>query len=144
MVTEKDAATNKLIKGQVKMSENIEELKDGQVKMSEDIEELKDGQVKVEKDIVEIREDISEIKEDVNDVKQGQHNMDHMMLKLLEEMTSVKKIVINMENDLCPKVKTLLDADRIRQHETTELKQICREQEVRIENHELRITRLEQ
>ena len=43
------------------------------------------------------------------------------MLKLLEEMTSVKKIVINMENDLCPKVKTLFDADKIRQHDTTEL-----------------------
>ncbi len=48
-----------------------------------------------------------------------------------------------MENDLNPKVKTLFDADNIWQHDTTELKQICREQEDRIEDHELRITRLE-
>jgi len=69
MATEKDAAINKLIVGQVKM----------------------------EKDIVEMREDITEIKEDVTGLKQGQHSMDHMMLKLLEEMTSVKKIVINSD-----------------------------------------------
>jgi chromosome segregation ATPase len=129
---------------QKKMGKDIEGLKDGQVKMEKDIEGLKDGQVKMGKDIVEIREDITEIKVDITDLKQGQHNMDHMMLKLLEEMTSVKKIVINMENDLCPKVKTLFDADKIRQHDTTELQQICRGQEKRIEDHELRITRLEQ
>lgn len=76
MVTEKGAANNKLIAGQKKMG----------------------------KDIVEMREDITEIKVDITDLKQGQHNMDHMMLKLIEEMTAVKKIVINMENDLCPKV----------------------------------------
>ena len=55
----------------------------------------------------------------------------------------IKKIVINIENDLSPKVKTLFDADKIRQHDTTELQQICREQEKRIEDHELRITHLE-
>ncbi len=130
MATEKDAAIKKLIVGQEEMGK--------------DIKGLKDGQVKMEKDIVEMREDITEIKEDVTGLKQGQHSMDQMMLKLLEEMISVKKIVINMENDLCPKVKILFDADKIRQHDTTELQQICREQEKRIEDHELRITRLEQ
>jgi len=30
-----------------------------------------------------------------------------------------------------------------RQHQTAELKQICREQEAHLEDHELRITRLE-
>jgi hypothetical protein len=43
MVTEKDAANNKLIAGQKKMGKDIEELKDGQKKMGKDIEGLKDG-----------------------------------------------------------------------------------------------------
>ena len=129
MTTEKDAAIDIRITGQEKMGK--------------DLEGLKDSQVKMKKDIVEIKGDISVIKEDVTELKQGQHNMDHMMLKLLEEMTSVKKIVVNMENDLFPKVKTLFDADKIRHQETTELQQICREQGKRIEDHELRITQLE-
>ncbi len=165
MATEKDAAINKLINGQVKISKDIVELKDGKVKveediavikedivvikkdivvMKEDIVDIKEDIVVMKEDIVDIKEDVSEIKEEVNDLKQGQYNMDHMMLKLLDEMTSIKKIVINIENDLNPKVKTLFDADRTRQNDTTELQQICREQEERIENHELRITRLEQ
>ncbi len=55
------------------------------------------------------------------------------MLTMLEEITSLKRVVINSEND----------ADMVRQHETAELKQICREQETRLDDHELRITRLE-
>jgi len=41
---------------------------------------------------------------DVSELKHGQRDMNNMMLKLLEEMTSLKKIVINIENDLRPKV----------------------------------------
>ena len=144
MTTEKDAAIDIRITGQEKMGKDLEGLKDSQVKMKKDIVEIKGDISEIKGDISVIKGDISVIKEDVTELKQGQHNMDHMMLKLLEEMTSVKKIVVNMENDLFPKVKTLFDADKIRHQETTELQQICREQEKRIEDHELRLTRLEQ
>ncbi len=57
-------------------------------------------------------------------------------------MARLEGIVVRIENDLNPKVKTLFCADIARQHQTAELKQICRMQETRLEDHELRITRL--
>jgi hypothetical protein len=66
-----------------------------------------------------------------------------MVLRLIVEVTFVKRVVVSMENDFKPQVRTLFDADKVRQHDTTELKQICREQEDRLDDHELRITRLE-
>ena len=44
---------------------------------------------------------------------------------------------------LNPKDKTLFDADKVRYYDTTELKQVCREQDKKLDDHELRITRLE-
>jgi len=125
-----EEAINKLITGHEKMGNDISGMK-------VDITDLKQGQQKLETDV-------SGIKVDITDLKQGQRDMNSMMLKLLEEMTSLKKIVINIENDLRPKVKTLYDADMTRQHETAELKQTYREQEKRLDDHELRISRLEE
>ena len=55
----------------------------------------------------------------------------------------IERVVVNIENDLRPKVHVLLDADKIRQDDTAELKQTCREQEKQLNDHELRISRLE-
>jgi chromosome segregation ATPase len=104
--------------------------------IKEDISDLKNGQETM-------RKDISGMKEDISELNQGQQHLETMMLRLIEEVTFVKRVVVSMENDFKPQVRTLFDADKVRQHDTTELKQICREQEDRIEDHELRITRLE-
>ncbi len=44
---------------------------------------------------------------------------------------------------LTQKQKPFFDADKVRHYDTTELKQICREQDKKLGDHELRITRLE-
>ena len=118
----KDEAINKLITGQEKMWEDICSLQIGQEKMGKDITELK---------------------VDVSELKQGQQHLETMMLRMIEEVTFVKKVVIKMENDLIPQVKTLFDADKVRHYDTTELKQVCREQDKKLDDHELRLTRLE-
>ena len=144
MDKDRDEVINKLIVGQEKMGKDIAEikvditgLKQGQQRLEADVSDLKQGQLRLEADV-------SVMKEDITGLKQDQRDMNSMMLKLLEEMTSLKKIVINIENDLHPKVKTLYDADMTRQQETAELKQTCREQEKRLDDHELRISRLEE
>ncbi len=139
----KDEAINKLIIGQDKMGKDICSLQIGQDKMGKDICSLQIGQDKMGKDICVIQIGQDKMGKDITELKQGQQHLETMMLTMLEEMTSLKRVVINSENDLRPKVKTLFDADMVRQHETTELKQIFREQEARLEDHELRITRLE-
>ncbi len=80
---------------------------------------------------------------DISEVKVNQQQFEGLIHKVLHGMARIEKVVVNIENDLRPKVHTLLDADKIRQDDTAELKRICREQEKQLDNHELRITRLE-
>jgi len=129
--------------GQDKMGKDICVLQIGQEKMGKDICSLQIGQDKMGKDICVIQFGQEKMGKDITELKQGQEHLETMMLTMLEEMTSLKRVVINSENDLRPKVKTLFDADKVRHYDTTELKQICREQETRLDDHELRITRLE-
>jgi len=112
----KDEAINKLIAGQEKMGEDIVELKAGQHRMGEDIVEL----------------------------KASQHRFEGLLNDVLGAVARVERIVINIENDLRPKVNTLFDADPTRQNEINMVKEKCEEHEKRLENHEMRITRLEE
>ena len=112
----KDEAINKLVAGQEKMGEDIVELKAGQHRMGEDIVEL----------------------------KASQHRFEGLLNDVLGAVARVERIVINIENDLRPKVNTLFDADPTRQNEINMVKEKCEEHEKRLENHEMRITRLEE
>jgi len=129
--------------GQQRLETDVSELKQGQRKLETDVSELKLGQQRLETDVSELKQGQQRLETDVSELKQGQQNLETMMLKMIEEMTFVKKVVINIENDLKPQVKTLFDADQSRQYETSELKHICREQEEKLKDHELRISRLE-
>ena len=133
----RDEAIKKLITGQEEMRKDISGLKT-------DVSDLKHGQQKLEADVSGLKADVSELKKDVSDLKHGQSVLEKMMLKMMDELTFVKDVVVKMENDLNPKVKTLFDADNSRQHETTDLKQTCREQEEKLKDHEIRISRLEE
>ena len=153
----KDEAINKLIAGQGKMEkdisgikvemsgmkEDISGIKVDMSEMKEDISDLKAGQKKLEADISELKQGQKNLETDVTELKQGQQNLETMMLKVIEELTFIKKVVINIENDLRPQVKTLFDADQSRHYETSELKHICREQQEKLTDHEIRISRLE-
>ncbi len=139
----KDEAINKLIAGQEKMGKEIVEIRADITEIRGDITELKQGQKKLESDVSELKQGQKKLESDVSELKQGQQNLETMMLKMIEEMTFVKNVVINMENDFKPQVKALFDANQSRQYETSELKHICREQEEKLDDHELRISRLE-
>ena len=92
-----------------------------------------------------IKVEMSGMKEDISDLKQGQKHTDDLVLKVLDKIARLERIVVvNVENDLRTKVETLSDADKLRQHDTTGLKQTCREQEEKLEDHEIRISRLEE
>ncbi len=139
----KDEAINKLIAGQGKMEKDISGIKVEMSVMKEDISDLKAGQKKLEADVSELKQGQKKLETDFSELKQGQQNLETMMLKMIEEMTFVKNVVINMENDFKLQVKALFDANQSRQYETSELKHICREQEEKLNDHELRISRLE-
>ena len=146
----RDEAIKKLITGQEEMRKDISglktdvsDLKHGQQKLEADVSVLKADVSVLKTDVSGLKADVSELKKDVSDLKHGQSVLEKMMLKMMDELTFVKDVVVKMENDLNPKVKTLFDADNSRQHETTDLKQTCREQEEKLKDHEIRISRLE-
>ena len=146
----KDAAINKLIKGQEMMRIDISEIKTEQTGMKKDISEMKTDiseikaeQVGMKKDISEMKIEQTGMKKDISDLKVSQQQFESLIHKVLDGMARIERVVVNIENDLRPKVHVLLDADKIRQDDTAELKQICREQEKQLNDHELRISRLE-
>ncbi len=153
----KDEAINKLIKGQEKMGKDISgmkvdvsDLKKGQSEMKAyisemkvDIFDLKTEQSGMKTDISDLKTEQSGMKADISEVKVNQQQFEGLIHKVLDGMARIERIVINIENDLRPKVHTLLGADKIRQDDTAELKQTCREQEKQLNDHELRISRLE-
>ncbi|MGM0651964.1 MAG: hypothetical protein ACQES4_04185 [Bacillota bacterium] len=116
--------------------EAINKLTKGQEKMGKDISEMKTEQVV-------IKADISEIKTEQGEMKVSQQQFEGLIHKVLDSVARIERVVVNIENDLRPKVHVLLDADKIRQHDTAELKQVCREQEKQLTDHEIRISRLE-
>ncbi len=119
----KDEAINKLIAGQEKMGKDISELKISQQQMGKDISELKASQ---------------------SELKANQQQFEGLINKVLDVVARVERIVINIENDLRPKVHTLFDVDTTRQNEINMVKEKCDEHEKRLDNHEMRITRQEQ
>ena len=133
----KDEVINKLIAGQEKMGKEISEIR-------VDITELKQGQKNLEADVSELKQGQKKLEADVTELKQGQKQTDGLILKVLDNIARLERIVVvNVESDLRTKVDTLSDADKVRQHEMSDLKQICREQEEKLENHDIRISRLE-
>ena len=143
-------AINKLTKGQGKMGKDISEMKAEQVGMKADISEMKADQIGMKADISEMKADqigmkadISEMKAEQVEMKVSQQQFEDLIHKVLDSVARIERIVVNIENDLRPKVHVLLDADKIRQDDTAELKQVCREQEKQLTDHELRISRLE-
>ncbi len=139
----KDEAINKLIAGQEKMGKDISGMK-------EDISELKNGQEKMGKDISalqvgqeQLNEDVSILKQDVSELKTSVGNLEEAFLKQLEIMTNVQRVVINIENDLRPRVLTLFDADKTRQTDIMAIRETSETHETKLDDHEIRIRRLE-
>ncbi|MGM0652843.1 MAG: hypothetical protein ACQES4_08715 [Bacillota bacterium] len=139
----KDEAINKLIKGQEKMEIDITKMKKDITKMDKDITEMKVDIADLKADQAEMKADQTEMKADIADLKVSQQQFEGLINKVIDGIARIERIVVSIENDLRPKVHTLLDADKIRQDDTAEFRQICREQEKQLDDHELRISNLE-
>ncbi len=139
----KDEAINKLITGQEKMGKDICALQIGQEKMGKDICALQVGQEKLNEDVSILKQDVSELKQDVSELKTSVGNLEVAFLKQLEIITNVQRVVINIENDLRPRVSTLFDADKTRQTDIMAIRETSETHETKLDDHEIRIRRLE-
>lgn len=102
------------------------------------------GQQKLERDVAGLKTDVSGLKTDVADLKEGQQRLETGFSGLKEGQNRVEKFLLNLENIIVPKINAMYEnnisnSQQIKKTEEAEIKNAKK-----IENHELRIVRLEQ
>lgn len=105
--------------------------------MQSDITDLKTGQMKLEQDVTDLRSDVAGLKSNVIELKVGQAKLEHDVAGLKSDVAVLKSDVsdlkigqkqlsqniVNLENELAPKVTALFDGYTLRGEQIDNLKQ---------------------
>jgi ABC-type phosphate transport system auxiliary subunit len=118
-----------LKEGQHKLETNFAELKEGQHKLETNFAELKEGQHKLETDVAELKTDVAVLKTDVAGLKEGQQR--------------TELFLINMENRIMPIINATYELSKLTKEQLDSTRKAQSEQGEKLENHEIRILRLE-
>jgi ABC-type phosphate transport system auxiliary subunit len=118
-----------LKEGQHKLETNFAELKEGQHKLETNFAELKEGQHKLETDVAELKTDVAVLKTDVAGLKEGQQRTELFLL--------------NMENRIMPIINATYELSKLTKEQLDSTRKAQSEQGEKLENHEIRILRLE-
>ncbi len=95
----------------------------GQQKMERNIE-------KIERNVEKIERDMTDLKTDVTDLKEGQNR--------------VERFLLNLENIIMPKINAMYENSISNKQQIKKLEEAESKNAQKLDNHELRITRLEQ
>jgi chromosome segregation ATPase len=127
---------NQLLSGQKTLKADVAELKEGQQKLETnftelktDVTALKEGQQKLETDVAGLKTDVAELKTDVAELKEGQQRTELFLL--------------NMENRIMPIINATYELSKLTKEQLDSTRKAQSEQGEKIENHEIRILRLE-
>jgi chromosome segregation ATPase len=142
-LTKNDQLIQQLVEGQKELKTDVAVLKtdvallkEGQEELKTDVALLKEGQEELKTDVAslkegqeELRTDVAELKTDVAELKEGQNKL--------------TAVVINIENILLTKLNVLFDADSSRRVALEMVREDQSAQYKKLEEHEMRILRLE-
>jgi len=135
-LTKNDQLIQQLVEGQKELKTDVALLKEGQEELKTDVALLKEGQEELKTDVAllkegqeELRTDVAELKTDVAELKEGQNKL--------------TVVVINIENILLTKLNVLFDADSSRRVALEMVREDQSAQYKKLEEHEMRILRLE-
>lgn len=95
----------------------------GQQKLERDVDALKT-------DVAVLKTDVAVLKKDVADLKEGQNR--------------IEKFLLNLENIIMPKINAMYEDSISNREQIKKLEEAESKNAQKLENHELRITRLEQ
>jgi chromosome segregation ATPase len=134
---------NHLLSGQKRLESDVSELKT-------DVSELKRGQIKLESDVSELKTDVSELKRgqsklesDFSELKRGQSKLESDFSELKEGQQRLELFLINMENRIMPIINATYEKRKMSEEQIELLQKTKSEHGDKLENHELRILRLE-
>ncbi len=113
----------KLLAGQQKIERNIEKVERDVEKIEKDITDLKT-------DMAVLKTDMAVLKTDMADLKEGQNR--------------VEKFLLNLENIIMPKINAMYENSISNKQHIKKLEEAESKNAQKLDNHELRITRLEQ
>jgi ABC-type phosphate transport system auxiliary subunit len=112
-----------------KTNEILNQLLTGQRTLKADVAELKEGQHKLESDVAELKTDVAVLKTDVAGLKEGQQR--------------TELFLINMENRIMPIINATYELSKLTKEQLDSTRKAQSEQGEKLENHEIRILRLE-
>ena len=120
---------NQLLSGQKHLESDVSELKT-------DVAELKDGQYKLKTDVAELKTDVSKLKE-------GQHKLEIDVTELKEGQKRTELFLLNMENRIMPIINATYEISKQNKEHIDSILGTQSKHSDKLENHELRILRLE-
>ena len=109
----------------------------------EAIKKLIAGQERFEGEFAYLKSDVSTLKNDVSTLKSDVCSLKNDVSTLKEGQSRIESVVINIENILLNKVNVLFDADKVKQKEIKSIKTTQTQREQKLNEHELRITKME-
>ncbi len=120
----------KLLAGQQKIEKDVAVLKTDVAVLKTDVAVLKTDVAELKIDVTGLKTDVAELKTDVADLKEGQNR--------------VENFLINLENIIMPKINAIYENSISNKQQTKKLEEAESKNAQKLDNHELRITRLEQ
>ncbi len=126
-----------------KTNEILNQLLSGQRTLKSDVAELKEGQHKLETNFAELKTDVAALKE-------GQHKLETDVAELKTDVAGLKEgqqrtelFLINMENRIMPIINATYELSKLNKEQIDSTRKAQGEQGEKLENHEIRILRLE-
>ncbi len=119
-----------------KTNEILNQLLSGQKTLKADVAELKEGQQKLETNFAEIKTDVTALKE-------GQHKLETDVAELKEGQQRTELFLLNMENRIMPIINATYELSKLTKEQLDSTRKAQSEQGEKLENHEIRILRLE-
>ena len=119
-----------------KTNEILNQLLSGQKTLKADVAELKVGQGKLENNFAELKTDVAAL-------KVGQHKLETDVAGLKEGQQRTELFLINMENRIMPIINATYELSKLTKEQLDSTRKAQSEQGEKLENHEIRILRLE-
>jgi len=145
-----DVLFNKLLTGQNKLEADVVELKEGQARLETGVSELKKGQTRLETDVTELKEgqtrletDVAELKTDVAELKTDVAVLKVDVAELKEGQRRTELFLLNMENRIVPIINATFEGMKVLTEQMATVKETQFGHSDKLENHELRILKLE-
>lgn len=143
MAEENTVIINQLLTGQDELKADVSDLKEGQKRLETDISGLQKGQKRLETDVTELKTDVAVLKTDVAELKTDVTVLKTDVAELKEGQRRAELFLLNMENRIVPIINATYEEMKLLRERMAPIEETQIEHSDKLENHELRILKLE-